>query len=170
MARKRVSRQDRDLLARLVETYSATLVIRAVKKLPATTRKVGRPSNNLGNLASVYGYIEFHRKERMAAGRVLGISGACERLKRALDAYTVNCRTTVGRLRSMFYQAQSEAKSNSELASFMRQSLSAFEAASSEVFPLLMVKTKDGLQSPIIDMVAFRAGQEAALRRPKNGH
>ncbi len=169
--KQRISRDDRDVLAQLVNKYSATALITAVRKMPSMNKKVGRPTNNLGNLVGVYGYVEFHRKERTSAGRPLGVTAACKRLKRTLDVHTVNCRTTVGRLRSMFYEAQSKAKSNFDFAALMRRSLLEFESGSANnvMFPLLMIRTKDGLQGPIIDTWG-RGGREDEYRRSKSLH
>jgi hypothetical protein len=169
MARKPISREDRDVLERLVETYSAAGVIRAAKNMPK--RKGGRPlSNNVGNLASVYGYVEFHQKQRMPNGRLLRISGACRELERALNTHTVNSRHTWKRLRSLFYEAKRTAKSNPQLAVLMKRKLFEYESNATTtniMLPYFMVLTKDGLRP--IDRSARASGGKTSTMVPTKG-
>src|SRR4051812_3647306 len=99
---KRLSATDHDVVIRLVEKYSLEAVLDAARQVPARRRKVGRPALVRDNLVGVYVYVEHWKKKVRSGGSRYGILGACIKLKDILDRYTVNCRTTPGRLRTMY--------------------------------------------------------------------
>jgi hypothetical protein len=94
----------------LVRKYGLAGAIRLLKNCttPAPKRS-GRPTANEGNLAGVYMYIERHRREKKG-GRILGVSGASKRLKKAIDRANVeNLGITESRLRGMYYEVKRDA-------------------------------------------------------------
>jgi hypothetical protein len=151
---KRWTRDDRRALITLLERHSIKEINKEAERLSIARRGPGRSPNNPGNLASVYGYIEFHRQQVGGGGRKIGVSGAADRLKRTLDMHTANCRTSVGRLRSMYYEARTKARKNAELAEAMKRAHEFFQTEQSPhsvQFPLLMIRTNNGWESLIID-------------------
>jgi hypothetical protein len=157
MARKRISSEDRDVLKRLVEDYSATVVIGALKKMTtAPLKKSGAPRKHRGNLASVYAFIKHHKAEKNSAGRPIGIDGACKRLKARLDMHT-NCRTTWKRFRSMYYEAIKLEKTDPQLAAEMKAArLMHATDAVVKGFPLLLTVGKSGDLEALIDTTTFK--------------
>jgi hypothetical protein len=172
MTKKGLSREDHGLLLKMLERYSKAEIVEAMDLVPSPARKVGAPTINLGNFAAVYGYVEWHKKLLRPAGSKVGVDGACDKLKRVLDKYTVNCRTTKARLRSMYYEAQKKAKTNATLAAAMKECLENHERrppqqSQVEVIPMLLFLDADGnLSSPIVDMLG-RGGRETEKNCPK---
>jgi hypothetical protein len=166
MSQRSLSAADLSSLAGLSEKYGRDNVMDALRSLPsAMGKKVGRPPSNVGNLAAVYAYVEFHRNQRRAGSEV-GIVGACRKLKQTLDKWTVNCRISAARLRSMYYEARSRSKSDPEFARFLKLRVEGYGAYNGLPLPLLLMKNKAGeLESPIID--ARGKGGRPASARPK---
>ena len=172
--KKCLSPSDREVVAQLVEEYGFAATVKAAQKAAKSTgKKKRRPPNYKANLAAVYGYVEFHRKQKNLGGRKLSVDAACKRLWDSLDANTVTdlkaLKPSVGRLRSMYYEAQTRARSDADLSECMRDYRAYFEngAGAAGSFPLLLMRTKDGgLKSPAIDTFGL-GGAAVENNRPK---
>ena len=96
---------------------------------------------------------------------------ACKRLRKRLDAFTVTdvkaLKPSIGRLRSMYYEAQRRAESDAELGELMRNGLAQYENGGGEnvIFPLLLIQTKDGIRGPIIDRLGLGGRAVTAVRK-----
>ena len=155
---KLLSNEDIAALVDLMERNGADAVIQAARAISRTSRKVGRPAGHVGNLAGVFGYVEFHRRTIGPGGKKLGVDPACAKLRRLLDRWTVNCRTSAGRLRTMYYEAISLAKRDASFGEQMRRCLASYEQSPTPdtLFPLLLISTERGeLAGPIIDTLGL---------------
>ncbi len=150
MTHGRLSKSEREVLARLVERHGGAAVVAAAKKMLRSRKKAGAPPKNRGNLAGVYGYVEFYRKQKRPGGQKLGVNGACGRLKRVLEKYTIGHRVTRGRLRTMYYEAVKAGKTDPAFAVLMQSALSDYPG-NGDRFPLLLQPMKNGSHGVIID-------------------
>ena len=168
MSKGELSDDDLAALVDLVQRNGADAVVNAVRALGKKVRKVGRPAGVVGNLASVFGYIEFHRRAKGPGGGKLGVNGACAKLRRLLDRWTVNCRISAGRLRTMYYEAQQLAQRDANFKALMLQSLANYErlGGPENMFPVPMIKTEGAIKSVIIDRLG-RGGRPVDNGRPK---
>jgi hypothetical protein len=151
MTGKCLSRAQLHRLAELIKESSEAAVLKGVQKLSAqSSRRAGRPpERHPGNLAAIYNYVECHRHQKIAGGgRELGITGACAKLKRALDTWTVDCRDTAARLRAMYYEAKKLAEVDA--TAFAKLMWMAVDIGG-DVLPILMVLTPEGMKTPKID-------------------
>src|SRR4051794_38236306 len=96
---KRLTKSDRAILMNLLTRYPATVLTRALQRI-GTSRKTGRPKDNAGNLAGVFGYISCWSRRARPGGRRYGIEGAATKLKGVLEKHTVGFRLTKGRLKT----------------------------------------------------------------------
>jgi hypothetical protein len=115
-----------------------------VKLALKRARGGGRPPSLPGNLYGVYSYVEFHRKQKTMGGGALGISGACRKLKKGLDARFVNYQTTYKRLRTMYYEAR-EVFPAPILAEAREVTWNDGD------FPLLLERKADGTDARVVD-------------------
>jgi hypothetical protein len=118
---------------------------RSAKTATPQTRKAGgRPSSHPGNLYGVYSYVEFYRNQKTIGGGALGISGACRKLKKGLDARFVNYPTSLQRLRTMHHDARTV---------FRAEVLTEARGVTwnDGDFPLLVERRPDGLFDRVID-------------------
>jgi hypothetical protein len=130
----------------LIEQYDASRLIKLIKKGKVTSQP-GRPTEYRGNLLEVYRYVEHNSKRKTSAGRLLGVSGACDSLNKLLVGQVVNFDLTPKRLRQMYYEAikGKKAFSAAELAAARAQPYS------NEQFPLLFKRNSDGTFNVMID-------------------
>jgi hypothetical protein len=149
MKKKRFSPSDREVLARLVEKYSAAAVVKTAMKVSSPTEnRKGRPANYRTNLGAVYAYVEFYRKQKNIGGKKLGVDATCKRLWDNLENIKddpIALTPSIGRLRSMYYEAQALAHSDAILREGMRDWLANYTsgAMADGSFPMLLKRSKD---------------------------
>src|SRR5690349_17405463 len=143
---KRISKEDRAVIAGLVERYSAPALVNAVRRIGA--RAPGRPAEvDPYDAVRIWIAVEVRRR-----GSTLKVRPACELVHSTLVAVTVPPHVDAGRVRALYYEARRRLCDDEALRERCEAIVTACLAEGQILVPSRLRRRATGdWQGPIID-------------------